>query len=346
MKKRRSFLMFLILFFVCSISVFCAESIQLLTEAEKSGILIYWDSLTQTGLMEKNGHQISFRAGDNIVLLDNRKLSITDTPAVENGTILVSQKFFDDAESFFKTESNGIPFRVGAILVDPGHGGKDPGAMQTFHENGKSLTVREKDITLVVGKMLYARLKTAYPDKQIILTRNTDKFLSLGERTDIANSVKLKENEAILYVSVHVNASLDKKASGYEVWYLSPGYRRTVIDKSDANNDNVLFPILNGMMEEEYTQESILIAKFIMDGLQAQIGDKTKPRGIKAEEWFVVRNANMPSVLIELGFLTNYAEAQNLNSTVYLQKASLGIYNGISDFIAHFEHSRGFTSSK
>lgn len=346
MKTGKRRLLITALLLASGISAFCAESIQLLRKAEESGILIYWDSLSQTGLMEKNGHQISFRAGDNIVLLDDRKLSVTDAPFIENGAILVSQKFFDDAESFFKTESGESPYRVGAILIDPGHGGKDPGATQTFHEGGKTLTVREKDITLSVGKMLYARLKAAYPDKQIILTRDTDKFLSLGERTDIANSVKLNENEAILYVSVHVNASLDKKASGYEVWYLSPGYRRTVIDKSDAGDDSTLFPILNGMMEEEYTQESILIAKFIMDGLQAQIGDRTKPRGIKAEEWFVVRNANMPSVLIELGFLTNYAEAQNLSSTLYLQKASLGIYNGISDFIVHFERSRGFTSSK
>jgi N-acetylmuramoyl-L-alanine amidase len=346
MQVNRRFLPVITFFLMSAASVFCTENIQLLDKAESSGILIYWDSLSRTGLMEKNGHQISFRAGDNIVLLDNRKLSVTDAPAVENGTILVSQKFMDTAESFFKTESSGSPYRVGAILIDPGHGGKDPGAMQTFQEKGKTLTIREKDITLKVGKMLYARLKTAYPDKQIILTRDTDKFLSLEERTDIANSVKLGDNEAILYISVHVNASLDKKASGYEVWYLSPGYRRTVIDKSDADNDTTLFPILNGMMEEEYTQESILIAKFIMDGLQAQIGDKTKPRGIKAEEWFVVRNANMPSVLVELGFLTNYAEAQNLSSMLYLQKASLGIYNGITDFIAHFERSRGFTSSK
>jgi N-acetylmuramoyl-L-alanine amidase len=346
MKKSRRNLLAAALFFASGISVFCAESIPLLKEAEESGMLIYWDSLSQTGLMEKNGHQISFRPGDTIVLLDNRKLSLTDAPAVENGAILVSQKFLDDAESFFKTESSETTYRVGAILIDPGHGGKDPGAMQTFHEDGKTLTVREKEITLAVGKMLYARLKAAYPDKQIILTRDSDKFLSLGERTDIANSVKLKNNEAILYISVHVNASLDKKAAGYEVWYLSPGYRRTVIDKSDADNDNVLFPILNGMMEEEYTQESILIAKFIMDGLQTQVGEKSKPRGIKAEEWFVVRNANMPSVLVELGFLTNYDEAQNLSSTVYLQKAAIGIYNGISDFITHFEHSRGFTASK
>jgi N-acetylmuramoyl-L-alanine amidase len=342
---RRLFLIFAVLLLSVSFS-FAAESIQLLSKAGEKGMLVYWDSLSRTGLLEKNGHQISFRPGDNIVLLDNRRLSVTDAPLDDNGTIFVSQKFMDDADSFFKTENNGSSYRVGAILIDPGHGGKDPGAMQTFTRNGKTFTIREKDVTLVVGKMLYSRLKTAYPDKQIILTRSTDKFLSLGERTDIANSVNLKENEAVLYVSVHVNASLDKKASGYEVWYLSPGYRRTVINKSDVGSDKALFPILNAMTEEEYTTESILIAKFIMDGLQSQIGDVTKARGIKAEEWFVVRNTNMPSVLVELGFLTNYEESLYLRNTSYLQKAAFGIYNGISDFITHFERSRGFTSSK
>jgi N-acetylmuramoyl-L-alanine amidase len=324
-----------------------AENVPLLEHAEKSGMLVYWDSLAGGGLLEKNGHQISFHAGDSIILLDNRKLALTDPPVVQENTIYVSQRFIDDTDSFFKTEGTETLFRVGAIIIDPGHGGKDPGASQTFTVDGKTLTVREKDVTLAVGKMLYARLKEAYPDKQIIITRTTDKFLTLGERTDIANSVngKLKKDEAILYISVHINASLDKKASGYEVWYLTPEYRRTVLNSS-SEDDKVLFTILNSMTEEEYTTESVLIAKFIMDGLQAQIGDQTKARGIKAEEWFVVRNANMPSVLIELGFLTNYAEARNLSSAAYLKKASLGIYNGISAFITHFERSRGFTSTK
>jgi N-acetylmuramoyl-L-alanine amidase len=237
-------------------------------------------------------------------------------------------------------------FKVGAILIDAGHGGKDPGACQTWKINGKNVTIREKDITLKVCKMLYERLKIAYPDKKIIMTRDTDKFLSLVERTDIANAVQVDSDEATLYISVHVNSSLNKNASGYEVWYLSPGYRRTVLDKSVAQDDKSLFPILNSLMEEEYTTESILMAKFIMDGLQAQIGNKSKSRGIKAEEWFVVRNANMPSVLIEVGFLTNQEEAMNLNSDSYLQKTTQGIYNGISAFVTHFERSRGFTTKK
>ena len=185
-----------------------------------------------------------------------------------------------------------------------------------------------------------------YPEKQIIMTRYGDTFPQLSERTEIANNVKLGQNEAILYVSIHANASLNKASSGYEVWYLSPGYRRTVLDKSAAEGDKTLFPILNSMMEEEYTTESILIAKFIMDGMGAQIGNVSKARGIKAEEWFVVRNANMPSVLIEVGFVTNEKEALNLNNDAYLQKISLGIYNGINAFVTHFERSRGFTSAK
>ena len=142
-----------------------------------------------------------------------------------------------------------------------------------------------------------------------------------------------------------MNSSLDKKARGYEVWYLSPGYRRTVLEKGKAD-DPKLFPILNSMMEEEYTTESILIAKFIMDGLAAQIGNLSSPRGIKAEEWFVVRNSNMPSVLVEVGFVSNYDEAKLLNDESYLQKTAFGIYNGVAAFVTHFERSRGFTGTK
>ncbi|MDE5899605.1 MAG: N-acetylmuramoyl-L-alanine amidase [Treponemataceae bacterium] len=319
----------------------------LVQAAEESGMTLYWDTLTSSGLIEKNGHQVSFQGGERLVMLDSSALALTDAPLVQNGEIIVSDGFLELAEEHFSTKPERTAFRVGAILIDPGHGGKDPGASQSFTIKGKKLTVTEKDVTLSIGKMLYARLKQAYPDKQIIMTRDTDVFLTLGQRTDIANAVRLPENEAVLYVSVHVNASLDKKASGYEVWYLSPGYRRTVLDKSAVGKDDgTLFPILNSIMEEEYTTESILIAKFIMDGLQAQIGSQSKARGIKAEEWFVVRNANMPSVLIEVGFLTNEAEAVNLSTEAYLQKTAFGIYNGVQAFVTHFVRSRGLTSTK
>ncbi|MCR4579942.1 MAG: N-acetylmuramoyl-L-alanine amidase [Treponema sp.] len=320
-----------------------ANDISLLDNSKKSGVSIYWDSLSETGMLEKNDHHLSFRSGEGLVILDGVKMMITDAPELKNNQILVSKKFIDDSEEFFSQKSE-LPFKVGAILIDAGHGGKDPGALKTYKVNGKNVTIREKDITLRVAKMLGEKLRSAYPQKQIILTRDTDVFLSLGERTDIANSVKVGENEAVLFISVHVNSSLNKTSSGYEVWYLSPGYRRTVLDQSAVGDDKSLFPILNSMLEEEYTTESIMIAKFIMDGLQGQIGKESVARGIKAEEWFVVKNSNMPSVLIELGFVSNEKEALLLNDDKYLKKATLGIYNGIAAFITHFERSQGFTS--
>ena len=332
------------LIFLCA-SVFAVNDIDLLERGKKSGMTIYWDSLSETGMIEKNGHQLSFRNGEGIVLLDCVRMMITDAPELKGNQLYVSKKFLDDSEEFLNQKSE-MPFKVGAILIDAGHGGKDPGALKTYKINGKNVTIQEKDITLRVAKMLGERLKSAYPGKQIILTRDKDVFLTLGERTDIANNVKVGENEAVLFISVHVNSSLNKTSSGYEVWYLSPGYRRNVLDKSAVDGDENLYTALNAMLEEEYTTESIMIAKFIMDGLQAQIGKESTARGIKAEEWFVVRNSNMPSVLIELGFVSNEKEAKLLNDERYLKKATLGIYNGIAAFITHFERSQGFTTIK
>ena len=343
MKAKKVSLLF-ILSLICNL-IFAINDIALLEKSKTNGMSLYWDSLSECGILEKNGHQLSFRNGESLVLLDSVKMSITDAPELKNNQLYVSNKFLSDAEEFFNQKSE-VPFKVGAILIDAGHGGKDPGALKTYKINGKDVTIREKDINLKVAKMLYERLHAAYPQKQIILTRSTDVFLTLGERTDIANNVKVGENEAVLFISIHVNSSLNKSSSGYEVWYLSPGYRRTVLDKSAVDNDKNLFTIMNSMLEEEYTTESIMIAKFIMDGLQAQIGKESTARGIRAEEWFVVKNSNMPAVLIELGFVSNQKEALLLNDEKYLKKATLGIYNGITAFVTHFERSQGFTSVK
>ena len=343
MKAKKIGLLF-ILSLICNL-IFAINDIALLEKSKTNGMSLYWDSLSECGILEKNGHQLSFRNGESLVLLDSVKMAITDAPELKNNQLYVSNKFLSDAEEFFN-QKDEVPFKVGAILIDAGHGGKDPGALKTYKINGKDVTIREKDINLKVAKMLYERLHAAYPQKQIILTRSTDVFLTLGERTDIANNVKVGENEAVLFISIHVNSSLNRSSSGYEVWYLSPGYRRTVLDKSAVDNDKNLFTIMNSMLEEEYTTESIMIAKFIMDGLQAQIGKESTARGIRAEEWFVVKNSNMPAVLIELGFVSNQKEALLLNDEKYLKKATLGIYNGITAFVTHFERSQGFTSVK
>ena len=139
------------------------------------------------------------------------------------------------------------------------------------------------------------------------------------------------------------DSSLNVKFSTYAVPMIMGEIRRFLRDNSCIR---VSRSVKDTAYKAIYTKESIMIAEFIMDGMQAQIGTQSKARGIKEEEWFVVKNSNMPAVLIELGFLSNYNEAVLLNSDKYLKKATLGIYNGIAAFITHFERSRGFTSTK
>jgi N-acetylmuramoyl-L-alanine amidase len=228
--------------------------------------------------------------------------------------------------------------------VDPGHGGKDTGAVGNHVINGMPLQLVEKDLNLRVSRDLHALLSAAYPDKRVLLTRTGDTFPTLEDRVVIANSVPLKDNEAIVFISIHANASFNKAGRGYEVWYLSPDYRRTVIDETKNHDSAEVLPILNAMMEEEFTTESIMMAQFIMNAFQENLGAYIPSRGIKAEEWFVVRNARMPSVLVEMGFVTNEEDALLMTDEAYLQKLSQALYKGIVDFIAMFERSGGFTT--
>lgn len=306
---------------------------------------LFWDPLSGSILLSKNGHLVSFRVDEPLVLFDYHDLALLDAPRRSGQGIFLSKSFSDRLASFFNTLPPPVSYRVGAILIDPGHGGKDPGAIGKALINGKSVDLAEKDVVLKVAKDVFARLSKQYPDKKIVLTRNRDTYPSLEERVELANSVKLDAHEAILYISIHANSAFNKSSSGFEVWYLTPDYRRTVIDKTDTETSEIL-PILNSMMEEEFTTESILIAKSIMEELDVKIGKQSQNRGIKEEAWFVVRNARMPSVLVELGFVSNPVEAKLLANDEYLQKCAGGIYNGISSFISNFEGSRGFTSTK
>lgn len=325
----------------------CAEEKKqvknLVPELSSRGITLYWDSLSQSGTLEKNGHMISFHSGDDFTVRDSKFIVPGSAPVFENGILSAAVSFINEASSYFQNQSAENSYRIGAILIDAGHGGKDNGASATHKKNGKNVTVIEKNVNLAVALKLNEYLKKAYPDKKIIMTRSKDKYLTLAERTEIANGVKLKDNEAIIFISIHVNASLNKKASGYEVWYLSQDYRRQLFDSKNSEEDKSLAPILNSMLEEEFTTESILMAQNILEGMKAQIGDKSISRGLKEEEWYVVRNSNMPSVLIETGFLTNPEEGLLLSDDFYLQKLAFGIYNGIQSFVTYFERSRGFT---
>jgi N-acetylmuramoyl-L-alanine amidase len=315
------------------------------------GVELRWDPFFGTGVFTVAGHTIAFDTRNpgepGFMLLDFREILPAPSPFVSNGLLWFPESFIVVLKRALDAviEDDRSGFRIAAIIVDPGHGGKDAGATGNHEINGKPLRVVEKDITLAASKLLHSRLSAAYPDKRVLLTREGDTYPTLEERVAIANSTPLKENEAIVFVSIHANASFNKTARGFEVWYLSPDYRRTVIDRekyTDSTSAEVL-PILNAMMEEEFTTESIMMAQALVRRVDEDLGRRIPSRGIKAEEWFVVRNARMPSVLVELGFVSNIEDALLLTDEVFLRSLADSLYKGIADFVAVFEGTRGFT---
>jgi N-acetylmuramoyl-L-alanine amidase len=306
-----------------------------------------YDPLTGYGLLEKSGSRLAFALGVPWAIFDWNKSVRLDPPRDGDGGLSFTAtscaaigKLFAEADAVARQH-----FSVAAILIDPGHGGKDPGAIGEQTSAGKKLRVVEKEVTLDIALKLYQALKAKYPDKRILITREGDSYPSLEDRVDMANSVELASNEAIVYVSIHANSSFNKNARGFEVWYLNPEFRRTLVDAGKPGGPGKeIAPILNAMLEEEFTTESIILARNIMSGLQAGIGAESPNRGIRADEWFVVRNAHMPSVLIEAGFVTNPEEGKLLSRDDYLLRVADGVYNGLVDFVGYFESMRGAPS--
>ena len=306
-----------------------------------------WDPFFAAGTLSVGKHEASFtsgRAGETgMVLLDRKDILNLPLPYAERGNIRFPETFVNQVKTTFSryVEEERSRFRVAAIIIDAGHGGRDPGAIGTHNIQGRTLRSVEKDIVLKVALQVHAQLAAAFPDKRVLLTRDGDRALSLEDRVGLANSIPMAPNEAAIYVSIHANASFNREARGYEVWYLSPGYRREVIDRSRFTDAEEVIPILNSMLEEALTTESILLANNILRRLGEAVGGTTPSRGLKAAEWFVVRNARMPSVLVELGFVTNQTDALLMSDDAYLKKLSDALYKGITDFIAFFERTGG-----
>lgn len=311
-------------------------SLDLVSLAARYKMDASWDPLTRSGVLQWREHSFRFAAGLPYLVADWKRLYRVVPPQETQAGLAFDPSIAGALETALAdlAAGNKERYRVSAILIDPGHGGKDTGAIG---EHG-SLRLAEKEVTLRSALRVHELLGQRYPGRSITLTRADDRYPTLEDRVEMANRVKLGPNEAIIYVSIHANASFNRDAKGYEVWYLNPEYRRTVVDAQTVRDKGKeIAPILNAMLEEEFTTESIILARKVMDRLGAAIGAQTISRGIRAEEWFVVRNAKMPSILIEIGFVTNPAEAALLADESYLRRASDAIYNGIVDFIDHFE---------
>jgi N-acetylmuramoyl-L-alanine amidase len=304
-----------------------------------------WDPLREAGVILAGSDRISFQVGTPFVLINYTERLDMPAPRREGGRIMFDADAVETVTAAvvrMRIERPEAGLRIGAIVLDPGHGGKDPGGVGSQTVDGKPVLLREKDVVLQLALMVGERLRAVMPGKTVVFTRSDDTFVELEARAATANALQEKLGDAVLYVSIHANASARSKANGFEVWYLPPTYRRTLIGSQVVEGDPELLPILNSMLEEEISVESVVLAREILQAIDAQVGTVSPNRGLKEEAWAVVRNSRMPAVLVEIGYVTNPEEAANLADPAYLMDLAEGLYNGIVAFVARFERAGSF----
>jgi N-acetylmuramoyl-L-alanine amidase len=221
---------------------------------------------------------------------------------------------------------------VKKVVIDPGHGGKDPGAMG----NG----VREKDVVLRIAKKLKKRLEDEL-NLEVVLTRDSDRFLPLEERTALANTKR-----ADLFISIHTNAHRDRRVHGVSTYILNVATdaeaARVAAFENATSTKKIsdLEKILNDLMLNSKINESGRLAHAVQSGLVKTLPKKykkIKDLGVKQAPFFVLIGAQMPSIMVETSFISNPREAKRLSNKAYQDALAEGITTGIRSYIKQME---------
>jgi len=219
------------------------------------------------------------------------------------------------------------------VVIDPGHGGSDPGCI------GKT-GLKEKDVALQVSLRL-KKLLSARKDLEVTLTRESDIFVPLENRSVIANQKK-----ADIFVSIHANSIPNRRLSGVETFYLNFSYEPSVNEiaaienATSTKNISEMMEIIKKIVRRSKTVESKELAKKIQTKLVKSLSLKyrnIKDQGVKGGPFWVLIGGEMPSVLVEISYLSNPQDELRLKNSLYLQQVAKGIYEGIVEYI----HSLG-----
>ncbi|OQC24990.1 MAG: N-acetylmuramoyl-L-alanine amidase AmiC precursor [Deltaproteobacteria bacterium ADurb.Bin072] len=221
-----------------------------------------------------------------------------------------------------------LSLKVSRIVIDPGHGGKDPGAVGPGG-------VLEKDLVLGIGKALARRLRLE--GFEVFMTRDSDVFLTLEERTAFAN-----KKRADLFVSIHINAHNNKGLQGIETYFLNLTTDASAIEVAARENATTsksisdLQLIINDLMLNSKINESSRFASSVHKCVMSSVlntGYQGKDLGVKQAPFYVLLGAQMPSILCELGFITNGTEASLLQCESHQSTLIDGIAKGINKYI-------------
>jgi N-acetylmuramoyl-L-alanine amidase len=226
-------------------------------------------------------------------------------------------------------------FLIRTVIIDPGHGGKDPGAI------GRS-GLMEKEVNLKVAMKLESILKKKM-DLRVIMTRRKDTYISLKKRAELANSNK--GDESALFISIHCNSSKKKDLRGFEAYFLSVAKtdeERAVAHRENLSDQLYESPVDSGeladlpfimvdLMQTAYLEDSSEYAAIMSS--EFNDGSRIISRGLRQAGFFVLNGAHMPSILLELGYISNSIEEELLGDNDYQDELARRIYGGIESCI-------------
>lgn len=228
------------------------------------------------------------------------------------------------------TLTRALGLKIRRIVIDPGHGGKDTGTIGPTGLEEKNLVL---DVALRLRKLIKRRMGC-----QVIMTRSTDVFVPLEERTAIAN-----EYGADLFISIHANSSHDPSARGVEVYYLNftsdPEALQVAARENASSTESVyqLQSLIKKIVLTEKIDESRRFASIVDTQLVRHLdamGDTQRNRGVKKAPFVVLIGANMPSILAEISFVSNPHDERMLRRGSYREKIAVGLYDGIARYAA------------
>lgn len=240
--------------------------------------------------------------------------------------------------------------RVRTVVIDPGHGGKDPGAI------GHS-QVQEKEIVLDIALKLGERIKERYENVEVIYTRKTDKFVELHERGRIAN-----ENDADLFISLHANVAGNSNVKGCETFVLGLHRSNANLEVAKKENSAILMEedherhygdfdphspesyIALELMQSEFLEQSLNFAAKAQKEFRTDV--ERKDRGVKQAGFLVLYRTTMPSILTELGFISNPDEEAYLNSEQGQNEMANGLLGAFKAYKKRIDDRNSFRGTK